>query len=53
MPDSSVTGPAPNSATPTTSATTETTKVAATAHTTIVAYFTASSRVRPAGTDSR
>src|ERR1700722_3129792 len=53
VPDSRVTGPAPNSATPVSSATTETTKVAATAHTTIVAYFTASSRVRPAGTASR
>src|SRR5580693_7556237 len=44
VPDSNVTGPAPNSATPTTRAT---------AHTTNVAYLTASSRVRPAGTASR
>src|ERR1700728_3746569 len=41
VPDSRVTGPAPNSATPTTSAITETTKVAVTAQTTIVAYLTA------------
>src|SRR5580692_1667359 len=38
VPESNVTGPAPNSATPTTRATTETTNVALTAHTTIVAY---------------
>jgi hypothetical protein len=53
VPDSSVTGPAPNSATPTSSATTETVKVAVTAQTAIAAYLTASSRVRPAGTASR
>ena len=53
LPDSRVTGPAPNSATPVTKAITETTNVAVTAHTTIAAYFTASSRVRPAGTASR
>src|ERR1700749_3489395 len=53
VPDSRGTGPAPNSATPTSRATPETTNVAATAHTTIAAYLTASSRVRPAGTASR
>src|SRR5580704_3775919 len=53
VPDSSVTGPTGNRITPTISATTEAMNVATIAHTTIARYFTASSRVRPAGTASR
>ncbi len=53
FPDSRVTGPCGNSATPVISATTETMTVAATANTTIARYFTTSSLVRPAGTASR
>src|ERR1700761_5933921 len=44
LPDSRVTGPAPNSATPATRATAATTKVTVTAHTVTAAYLTASRR---------
>ena len=52
-PESRVTGPTGNSTAPTISAIAETMNTAAMHHTTIVAYFTTSSRVRPAGTASR
>ena len=53
VPDSSVTGPIGNSTAPTARATPVTTNVTASANTTITAYLTTSSRVRPAGTASR
>src|SRR5579875_1302263 len=53
VPDSSVTGPTGNRATPVSSAAAVTTNVAARPKVTIAAYLAASSRVRPAGTASR
>src|SRR5690606_29263513 len=53
VPDSSVTSPAGNSTSPVASDDSATTTVTAYAYTTAFTYFTASSRVRPAGAASR
>ncbi len=52
-PDSSVTGPTGKNTAPTTSAVADTMNVAHSPNVTITPNFTASSRVRPAGTASR
>ena len=53
VPDSRVTGPAPNAAAPTTRETAATTSAPAMQNARSATYFTPSSRVRPAGTVSR